>query len=513
MKLTAAASAILTLCAVTTVSAQSVSSAGKVLIVAGSAMVERAGRQVPLAAGSSVENGDILSVGDRSTIQVRFSDESVVALRANSQFKIEDYKFDRNAETDRSLMGLVKGGMRTITGLIGKANNKNYSVRTATSTIGIRGTHFAVVSCNNDCTRSDGTAEANGTYGSVTDGRISVSNTAGTTEFGQQDSFFVSAPDTAPVRLLVPPAILADRGAASRSKAPADAGGQGASSASRTSGTGESTSPQLVVQRSPGVELNAALANFSPLNAPALTSSLVGSMPPAESRLAAGVSLSGFMLANGTSTTNQNAEVLPFSDPASSDPDLANAVVTNAASAAAAISRFRTVNSNAAAGAYWYYTPPSGAFDLGVHRAFGDAPIGARPTSGIAQYNYVGGTMPTDNYGRPGVFSGSNLTMNFGSQTVQSQGATTITFTPNAAMNVTTQYTVPAQTFSMNAGLQTLTSVTCTGCIGSTVGQVNGQFLGANREGFAASILVRNTQLTSTGTANAGGNVSVYARQ
>ena len=126
MKLTAAASAILTLCAVTTVSAQSVSSAGKVLIVAGSAMVERAGRQVPLAAGSSVENGDILSVGDRSTIQVRFSDESVVALRANSQFKIEDYKFDRNAETDRSLMGLVKGGMRTITGLIGKANNKNY---------------------------------------------------------------------------------------------------------------------------------------------------------------------------------------------------------------------------------------------------------------------------------------------------------------------------------------------------------------------------------------------------
>jgi len=212
------------------------------------------------------------------------------------------------------------------------------------------------------------------------------------------------------------------------------------------------------------------------------------------------------MLANGTSTTNQNSEIVPFSDPAATDPDLANAVVTNAASAAAAISRFRTVNSNAAAGAYWYYTPPSGSFDLGVHRAFGDAPVGALPTSGIAQYNYVGGTTPTDNYGRPGFFSGSNLTMNFGSQTVQTQTATTITFTPNIAMAVTTQYTIPPQTIAMNSGFQPLTGVTCIPCAGTTVGTVNGGFLGANRQGFAASILVRNTQLNTVNTANAGGN-------
>ena len=510
MKLTAVVSAILMLSAVTAVSAQSVPSAGKVLIVAGSAMVERAGKQTPLAAGSSVESGDTLSVGDRSTIQVRFTDESVVALRANSQFKIEDYRFDKNAETDRSLMGLVKGGMRTITGLIGKANNTNYSVRTTTSTIGIRGTHFAVVSCNNDCSRPDGTSEANGTYGSVTDGRISVSNTAGTTEFGQQDSFYVSAPDAPPVRLLAPPAILADRGAASRGKAPARTGDQADSGSSRTSGAGESTSPQLVEQRSPSVELNASLASFSPLNAPALTTSLT---PKRNSNFVAFAELSGFMSPSGTSVTNQSAGVFSLSSSDFTAPDFANAVITDAASGAAAISRFRTVSSSAAAGAYWYYVPPTATSELGLHRAFADAPVGARPTSGIAQYNYVGGTAPTDNYGRPGFFSGTNLTMNFNNQTISPQGQTVITFTPNAAMNLTTQYTIPTQSFSMNAGLQTLSSVTCTGCVGSTVGSFNGQFIGADRQGFAASILVRNTQLTTVNTANAGGNVSVYAKQ
>ena len=229
--------------------------------------------------------------------------------------------------------------------------------------------------------------------------------------------------------------------------------------------------------------------------------------------MGAAVSLRGFMLANGTSTTNQSADILPFSDPASTDPDLANAVVTNAASAAAAIARFRTVNSNAAAGVYWYYTSPVASYDLGVHRAFGDAPVGARPTSGIAQYNYVGGTTPTDNYGRPGTFFGSNLTMNFSNQTVATQIATVLIFTSNAAMPVTTTYSIAPQTFSMGAGVQVLTGVVCSGCPGVSSGLVNGQFLGTTSQGFAASVLVRNTQLNTVNTANAGGNVSVYAKQ
>lgn len=486
-------------------------SAGKVLAVAGSATLERAGQQLPLQVGSAVESGDVLAVGDKSTLQVRFSDESVVALRANSQFKIENYKFDKNADSDRSLMGLLKGGMRTITGLIGKANNKNYQVQTATATIGIRGTHFTVVSCNNDCTRPDGTPEANGTFGSVTDGRITVSNASGSKEFGQQDTFYVSTANTAPVQLLAPPAILGDKGAASRGRSTAAAAageGEASSNSGQKGGTRISTSPQLTEQRPPRLEFIGRASSLATNESQIIQQSGNGEITVAE--------LQGFRSPGGFNDTRLNTERIPLTRP-KDDPDFTNAVVFNAQSGAAAISRFRPVQSSAAAGAYWYFVPPTQANGLGTHRAFGDAPTVARPTSGVAQYNYVGGTQPTDNFGRPGTFSASNLVMNFGSRQVTNLSPISINFAPNAAMAVNSTYTIPVQSWSMNPGPQSLTGVTiaCSStCTGGTAGAVNGTFTGTRGQGYLLGTQVFNAQLAAPGTsANAGGNVSVYAKQ
>ena len=516
MKITSIAAAVLALGVGT--NAWAAEPAGRVLAVAGSATIERGGQQIALQPGTMVENGDTLGVGDKSTLQVRFTDESVVALRANSQFKIENYKYEKNAESDRSLMGLLKGGMRTITGLIGKANNKNYAVQTATATIGIRGTHFSVVSCNNDCTRPDGTPEANGTFGSVTDGRITVSNASGAREFGQQDSFHVPTANSVPVQLLAPPAILSDKGAASRGRSTAAApaqDGDANSGSGRSSGARISTSPQLVEQSAPRIGLIGRLTNVSANDNPDTLSSTGAG---AGSGYVTAAELQGFMLPGGTSQTRLNAERLAISKPASEDADLLNAFIFNARSGAAAISRFRAVNYNAAADAYWYYIAPAQAYGLGTHRAFGDAPAVDRPTAGIAQYNYVGGTTPTDNYGRAGSFSSTNLTMNFGSQKVTSQSAMAINFASNAAMAVSSMYSIPAQSWSMTPGLQSLTGVTivcapsCTG--GTTTGSVNGRFTGAAGQGYLLGTVVSNSQLALPGvSANTGGNVSVYAKQ
>lgn len=513
MKITSIAAAVLALGA--GANAWAAEPAGRVLAVAGNATIERAGQQIPLQVGAMVENGDTLGVGDKSTLQVRFTDESVVALRANSQFKIENYKYEKNAESDRSLMGLIKGGMRTITGLIGKANNKNYAVQTATATIGIRGTHFSVVSCNNDCTRPDGTPEANGTFGSVTDGRISVSNASGSREFGQQDSFYVPALNSAPIQLLAPPAILSDKGAASRGRSNAAVpvqDGEASSGSGGSSGAKVSTSPQLVEQSAPKIELVSRLTNIAATDNPNTlfaTGAGNGDVTVAE--------FQGFMLPAGTSQTRLNAERKAISKPAAEDSDLLNAFVFNAQTAAAAISRFRQVNYSAAAGAYWYYVPPSESFGLGTHRAFGDAPTVAMPTAGVAQYNFVGGTAPTDNYGRAGSFTSTNLTMNFGSQQVTSQSAMSISFASNAAMAVNSTYSIPAQSWSMTPGIQGLTGVTITcvpTCTGGTSGSVNGRFTGASGQGYLLGTQVSNAQLAAPGvSANTGGNVSVYAKQ
>jgi hypothetical protein len=489
--------------------------AGRVLVVAGTATLERAGQQSALQAGTLVESGDMLAVGEQSALQVRFTDESIVSLRANSQFRIEDYRFEKSAASDRSLMGLLKGGMRTITGLIGKANQKNYAIRTATSTIGIRGTHFSLVSCNNDCTRPDGTAELNGTFGSVTDGRITVSNDAGAREFAQQDNFYVATSSALPVQLLVPPAILNDRGPAARGRstnsgAPQDGSVTGA--ANRSPEVNISTSPQLTVQQSPLTSLTSPLTTVSVNDRPSIANKVT-----AESGKITVIEVRGFV-ANASDFSEINARAYTLAELTGEVKELRGASFTNAQTLAAAFGAsgaVGTVGSNAAAGAYWIYEAPSpgSTNSLGSHHIWGDTPGVALPTTGVAQYNYAGGTAPQDNFGRTGTFTGSNLMMNFATQRIQSLSAMNMAFGTNSLQRTPTTYAIPAGiTWSMNAGPNTLQGVTCTGCLVAPTGVINGQFIGSTLQGYAAGITVFS-QALDTMKANAAGNVSAFARQ
>lgn len=487
--------------------------AGKVLAIAGSATLERAGQQVPLQNGTLVESGDTLAVGDKSMLQVRFTDESVVALRANSQFRIENYRFEGQAASDRSLMGLLKGGMRTITGLIGKSNQSNYAVRTATSTIGIRGTHFSVVSCNNDCTRADGTMESNGTFGGVTDGRITVSNSAGTQEFSQQDSFHVPSASSPPIRLLAPPAILNDRMAAARgrSTSAASSGGEGSASSgsSTSSGAKVSTSPQLVQQGSPSVELIAPLTTVASSDLPA---SVLNTN--SNNRITV-LDFQGVYPSGGTDQTKIGFRNFSPAEIRAAASEVSGSFFFNAQTLAAAFAPVRPVGSSAAAGAYWMYeAPDAGSVNsVGSHRIWGDSPGITLPTSGMAQYNYVGGTAPTDNYGRIGTFSGSNLLVNYATGQIQNITAMTMSFGTNAQQTTATTYSIAASnTWSIGGGNSNLANVTCTGCTGATAASINGKFVGDNMQGYAAAIKVTNTQL-NTSKPNSAGTVAAFARQ
>ena len=524
MKISTIAAAVMALCSSSQVLAEP---AGRVLALAGSGTIERAGQQLPLKPGAMVESGDVLAVGDASTLQVRFTDESVVALRANSQFKIENYQFNKNADTDRSLLGLLKGGMRTITGLIGKANQKNYLVQTPTATIGIRGTHFSVVSCNNDCNRPDGSKELNGTFGAVTDGRITVSNASGGREFGQQDYFHVPTANTPPVQLLVPPAILSDRSAPARARSTAaantESGGGSAASADSNSGSGAntSTSPQLVVQASPSTQLTVPLIRFATADQPAIVSS------PSSGRISAVEVNSDFSSTCTTSCIRTSSRDYTIQELKLDINDVSiPKLFTDAASLAAELraatrsstERFTLVGSSAAAGAYWgYSSPPSGSSSLlGNHVAFGDSPTVALPGSGTAQYNYVGGTAPTDNFGRVGSFSGGNgLLMDFSAQQIKSLTNLTLSFGTNARQATPTVYLLPSSaTFSMSVGPQVWSGATCTsGCVGTTTGTVNGRFVGASAQGFISAVTVTNTQLLNNSQPNVAGAVSVFAKQ
>jgi len=227
--------------------------AGRLILAAGEVAIVRGGQAAPASMGAAVQTGDTIRVGPSSNAQIRFSDESIVALRPQTVFSIDEYVFSGSADgSEKGLFSLVKGGMRTVTGLIGRLPRlDSYAVRTPTSTVGIRGTHYTLVHCDNDCAapgqaaagaqlaaattlaQSDagkpglGTAIANGTYGGVTDGRIGVKNQVAEREFGHDEYFYVASSNTPPVSLIAPPPFLHDRlesQARSRGKKPAESG-------------------------------------------------------------------------------------------------------------------------------------------------------------------------------------------------------------------------------------------------------------------------------------------------
>jgi hypothetical protein len=101
-----------------------------------------------LAERSEVFVGDVISTERDSYAQLRFTDGGQVTLRPSTQVKIEAYGYDEvRPERDNFAMQLFKGGLRSLTGLIGKrtTNRNAYRMVTSTATIGIRGTDYSAI--------------------------------------------------------------------------------------------------------------------------------------------------------------------------------------------------------------------------------------------------------------------------------------------------------------------------------------------------------------------------------
>lgn len=94
---------------------------------------------------SPVFAGDLLRSAPGARAQVKFTDHSIVALKPASTLRIDAYTFQADGSgAQTSVMSLIKGGLRTVTGVIGKTNQNDYRLNTPVATIGVRGTLYEV---------------------------------------------------------------------------------------------------------------------------------------------------------------------------------------------------------------------------------------------------------------------------------------------------------------------------------------------------------------------------------
>ena len=181
---------------------QNVYAAGKIDFIEGSVSVTSATGQLRIPAkGDRVEAGEAIVTGRDGEMHVHMDDNGLIAMRASTFLRIEAYKADGGLE-DVAAFRLLRGSFRSITGWIGKNNPQKYAVRTATTTIGIRGTDHEtlVIGDGNDA----------GTYDKVNSGETEMVTPVGkVTILPGQSGFTPKAGSQPPALLAVIPAFFA----------------------------------------------------------------------------------------------------------------------------------------------------------------------------------------------------------------------------------------------------------------------------------------------------------------
>lgn len=181
-------------------------SAARVMVISGSAKaVEPQGNERILQKGAELFAGDKVVTGDESLVQVRLHDGGYMSVRPNTEMVIDRFVYDEKDSSKSSfLVSLLRGGFRSITGLIGRTNPNGYQIRSKTATIGIRGTdHEPVVILE---TPGTPVLAPPGLYDKVNDGETFIANAGVVLPLRRGEVGFAPfSPDTPPRVLLKVP--------------------------------------------------------------------------------------------------------------------------------------------------------------------------------------------------------------------------------------------------------------------------------------------------------------------
>lgn len=135
-----------------------------------------------LAKDAPVYSGELMNTGPNSYLNMRFNDGAFFLLRPDTRFEIQEHVTAAAAKaaplaktgtpaapaspvakppsgvvasgtggSSRAFMSLLKGGFRSVSGLIGKLNREEYRITTPVATIGIRGTRYSARICESEC--------------------------------------------------------------------------------------------------------------------------------------------------------------------------------------------------------------------------------------------------------------------------------------------------------------------------------------------------------------------------
>jgi hypothetical protein len=186
-------------------SRQANADAGSLVQVSGYVVVARGEQMLPGTVGLTLQPGDTIQTGASGRAQVRMDDDSAFGVISGSTLKIERFERPRAGGVGSAVLSLMRGGFRTVTGLIGKMKGDAHEVRTPFATIGVRGTSYNAVICAGPCT-TNGKYRA-GLYVKADHGVVVVKNAHGEVKLRAGEIAFAESADTKPIKVKISPFV------------------------------------------------------------------------------------------------------------------------------------------------------------------------------------------------------------------------------------------------------------------------------------------------------------------
>jgi len=158
-----------------------------------------------LSTGQEVFLGDKVITGEDGYVRLKMIDNAMLDLRCFSIMVIEEYAL--NTTDRRSILSLLQGSLRKVTGEIGKLAEDVYELKTPAASVGVRGTEYALrVFQSKGC---GGTIDVDdGLYLEVIRGLVDVYNQAGREVVAKGETAYVSLPTAAPKKVAIKPGVL-----------------------------------------------------------------------------------------------------------------------------------------------------------------------------------------------------------------------------------------------------------------------------------------------------------------
>lgn len=202
--------------------------AGHVIFSQGTAEAQGADGNRALMKGSPVCVGDTIVTAPAAQVQIRMADGGMISVHSGTKMKIDVFHFDGKEDgTEKSVITLLQGGFRALTGMVGHTHKENYSIRTPFAVIGIRGTDHEPMFIPNPAPgqKAEGTP---GTYDKVNSGGVVISNAHGSVDVKpDQVGFVPNDPASEPMLLHEMPGFYRPAGGGAEHEGASRRGGEG----------------------------------------------------------------------------------------------------------------------------------------------------------------------------------------------------------------------------------------------------------------------------------------------